>query len=69
MTEAITFKRDRTIHRGNIRVGWIERRGRDTWLVRFTPASGRPGVLGCFERLGDAKQAALSALYVMEPAS
>lgn len=46
-SDAIRFRRTGAIHRGVIRVGWIERDAGEPgspsiWLVRFTPASGLP---------------------------
>ena len=59
----ISFTRNGQIKRNGIRVGWVEDREIGLrWTVRFTPASGRPGILGHYLRLREAKLAAVSAL-------
>lgn len=61
----ITFTRNRQVKRNGIRVGWIEDHddiAPNRWKLRFTPASGMPGVHGCFVLLRDAKAAAVRAL-------
>ena len=68
MTEKVTFGRQGQVRRGKIRVGWIERRDDfppTTWRLRFTPASGAPGIKGEFERLRDAKAEALRLLEAL----
>ncbi len=63
---AVTFKRDRSIWREGIRVGWIEDRGNDAshgrWRVRFTPASNMPGVFGTYRSLTIARTNSIIAL-------
>jgi hypothetical protein len=62
----ITFTIRREIMRDGIRVGWIDDRDDVSpeirWRVRFTPASGCPGILGAYSHLNKAKAAATAAL-------
>jgi hypothetical protein len=60
----ITFTRNRAVMRNGIRIGWIEgtERTHDKWRLRFTPASGIPGVQGFYRTLATAKIAAKEIL-------
>lgn len=61
---AISFTRQGAIMRDGIRIGRIEDDDMrfKRWRVRFTPASGREGILGDYRTLRDAKQAAREAV-------
>lgn len=66
-SEKITFGQQGQIRRGEIRVGWIEKRDDTpptTWRLRFTPASGAPGVKGEFVRRRDARDEAVRLLTI-----
>lgn len=62
MSKHITFTRNRAIMRDGIRIGWIEDTAGEAcdgrWRLRFTPASGTPGVRGYYRTIGAAKIAA-----------
>ena len=64
-TTRIAFRRNGAINRDGYCLGWIERNEGGPgpyWRVRLTPASGKPGLVGEYERLSDAKAAARSVL-------
>ena len=70
--DAITFGQRGQIRRGDIRVGWIEKHDDTpptTWRLRFTPASGSPGIKGEFRRRKDARAEALHLLAAMKQPS
>ncbi|GLR79058.1 hypothetical protein HUE56_04490 (plasmid) [Azospirillum oryzae] len=70
--DAITFGQRGQIRRGDILVGWIEKRDDmppTTWRLRLTPASGSPGIKGEFPRRKDARAEALRLLETMNQQS
>lgn len=65
MTEKITFTIQRDIRLGKVIVGHIDYRALikgSRWKVKLNAASGKPGIVGNFTRLKDAKAAAITAL-------
>ncbi|MTJ93570.1 MAG: hypothetical protein F8N36_12000 [Desulfovibrio sp.] len=69
--DCVAFTSGGGILQGGTKVGQIDRRALQKgirWKVRLNEASGKPGIVGDFTTLGDAKSAALSALSASQQA-